>query len=619
MTLVVTLFLVSGLVLPTGSVAATGSISAVASVSMSGGQAAATSSPGSFRNGMRREVMGFLPYWSLDPTTTASLAWTTLTTVAYFGVEATGAGQLKSSGPGYAGWRSGALSRVIAAAHAHGARVVLTVQRFAWTTGDTAISRALLESPEARDSLVTSVVAAVKARRIDGVNLDFEPIPSGDAAAFHLLVAALRSALTTAVPHSELTYDATAVPDSYDVATLTSPGYADAVLVMAYDYIGPDAPAAGSVAPLNGPAFNVLDTIDLYLAAGVPGSAIILGEPYYGRAWSTVDASPGAATRRQGATYGPSTAPPYAAAVATAAAHGRRWDGITESPWTAYSSRACSSCPMTTRELYYDDPTSLGLKDELVNRDGLRGVGLWALGYDNGHPELTAAAHAAFGPRDTTPPVATLAPLPPVSPGQGIAVSWSGRDIGAGRSTGTGIASYDLDTSTDGGPWTPWLRRLHATTAMDMAAAGRTVAFRVRATDGAGNVGPWSTTIVALTAPTVIAPATFVRTTTSMYLRSSPSLVGDMLEDLPAGSLLAVRSGPVDADGSVWWQVDGPLMGEPTDPLSARQGAWVSEGDSLGAYLIVVPAPDTTTVQGRLPGSILGWDGTASLGTWRDR
>ncbi len=32
-----------------------------------------------------------------------------------------------------------------------------------------------------------------------------------------------------------------------------------------------------------------------------------------------------------------------------------------------------------TRELYWDDTTSLGLKYDLVNSDGLRGVGLWNL------------------------------------------------------------------------------------------------------------------------------------------------------------------------------------------------------------------------------------------------
>jgi len=606
---VLILLLTGGLTAPpsTAATAATAATSQPA-------PALATGAPSAYPNGMRREVLGFLPYWSLDATTIAALDWTTLTTVAYFGVEATATGELATTGPGYAGWRSTALSRVISAAHAHGARVVLTVQRFAWTSADDATSRALLESAAARASLVAGIVAAVRSRHVDGVNLDFEPIPSGDASDFDLLVAALRGALTAAVPGSELTYDATAVPDGYDVATLASPGYADAVLVMAYDYLGSDAASAGSVAPLNGPGYNVLDTIAAYLAAGAPASAIILGEPYYGRAWSTVDASLEAATRPQGNTYGLSVAPPYAAAAATAAAHGRHWDGVTESPWTAYTSRSCATCPLTERELYYDDPTSLALKDELVNRDGLRGVGLWALGYDDGHPELTATARAAFGPRDTTAPVATLAPLPAVSPDQRVTVSWSGRDVGAGASAGSGIAGYDLDTSIDGGPWTPWLRGVKTTAATDLVGEGQTVAFHVRARDKAWNVGTWSTTAVASSAPPTVAPGAFVRTIVDFHLRSAPSIAATMLEDLPAGSLLAVRSGPVAAGGYLWWQVDGPLAGEPTDPLALRQGAWVMQGDAEGPFITAVPAPDTTTVRGLAtdPGPCGGLGGTSA-------
>ena len=56
------------------------------------------------------------------------------------------------------------------------------------------------------------------------------------------------------------------------------------------------------------------------------------------------------------------------------------------------------------RELYYDDAQALGLKYDLINKYGLRGAGIWALGYDGTRPELYAVLKAKFI-TDKVPPV----------------------------------------------------------------------------------------------------------------------------------------------------------------------------------------------------------------------
>ena len=43
------------------------------------------------------------------------------------------------------------------------------------------------------------------------------------------------------------------------------------------------------------------------------------------------------------------------------------------------------------RQLYWDDATAFKAKYDLVNQRGLRGVGLWALGYDGTRPDLYEA------------------------------------------------------------------------------------------------------------------------------------------------------------------------------------------------------------------------------------
>ena len=89
--------------------------------------------------GLKREVFGFLPYWELTDSSTR-LDWEKLSTIAYFGVGAAGDGTLQktnsdgSTTVGWSGWTSSRMTGVINAAHANGARVVLTVQSFAWSS-----------------------------------------------------------------------------------------------------------------------------------------------------------------------------------------------------------------------------------------------------------------------------------------------------------------------------------------------------------------------------------------------------------------------------------------------------------------------------------------------------
>jgi len=102
-------------------------------------QPAAAVDPGA----LKREVFGFLPYWELSDSSTR-YDWEKLSTVAYFGVGASAAGNLQkrnsdgSTTVGWSGWTSSRMTSVINAAHSSGARVVLTIQSFAWSSAGVA-------------------------------------------------------------------------------------------------------------------------------------------------------------------------------------------------------------------------------------------------------------------------------------------------------------------------------------------------------------------------------------------------------------------------------------------------------------------------------------------------
>ena len=359
--------------------------------------------------GLRREVFGFLPYWEIaDPSTT--LDWEKLSTIAYFGVGAAANGDLQrlnsdgSTTVGWSGWTSSNLTNVINAAHANGARVVLTVQSFGWTSSELARQKSLLGNAAARDNLARQIAAAVRDRGADGVNLDFEPIAATYADEFTALVQSIRAQLDAVAPGYQLTFDTMGWIGNYPIEAATAPGGADAVVVMGYDYKTGTSGNAGSVSPIGGPTYDLTDTLAAYVSR-IPASKVILGVPYYGRAWSTSSSALNATTV-SAAKYGASVAVLYETALDFSSQYGRLFDPVEGVAWTTYQKQNCTAtygCVNATRELYYDDDQTLRAKYDLINQYDIRGAGIWALGYDGSRPELYQALKDKFI-TDTIPP-----------------------------------------------------------------------------------------------------------------------------------------------------------------------------------------------------------------------
>jgi spore germination protein YaaH/flagellar hook assembly protein FlgD len=362
--------------------------------------------------GLKREIFGFLPYWELSDSDT-TLDWEKLSTVAYFGVGATANGTLlkrNSDGSitvGWSGWTSSKMTSVINDAHTHHTRVVLTVQSFAWSAGQLARQKALLGSSTARLTLARQIAATIHDRGADGVNLDFEPIASGYADEFTTLVRSIRAELNKVAAGYQLTFDATGYIGNYPLEAATASGGADAVFIMGYDYRSSGSTPVGSIAPIGGPLYDVGDTVRAYTAR-ISASKVILGVPYYGRAWSTATSDLDA-RNTSGTKYGTSVTVLYGTARDLAAQNGRHYDPVEGVAWSVYRRENCTTtygCVTAWREVYYDDAVSLKSKYDLVNRYSLRGAGIWALGYDGVRTELYQAIKDKFI-TDTIPPKIT--------------------------------------------------------------------------------------------------------------------------------------------------------------------------------------------------------------------
>ena len=555
--------------------------------------------------GLRRQVFGFLPSWELGQSSTV-LDYDLLSTVAYFGVGSDSSGNLikknsdGTTSTGWGGWTSAAMTTVISNAHAAGTRVVLTIELFAWTTSQANNQATFLASPAARLNLAQQAAAAVRDRGADGVNVDFEPIVSGYSSQFVAFIRTLRSQLDAISTGYQLTVDTTGHPGNYDLPNLTATGAADALFIMGYDYRTAGASRAGSISPLYSPVtYDLTDTLNTYLAK-VPASKVILGLPYYGRAWSTTSNGPNATTT----TSCSSATPTYDQAASLAAANGRHYDAVESSAWTAYTLSGCSGW----RELYYDDAQSLGAKYDFINEENLRGSGIWALGYDGTRPELWQTLAAKFL-NDTTPPVAGIEALAPVQTNEGFTVQWTGRD------DWSGVKSYDVQVSVDGGPWSAWAMATTATSAIYLGQTGHGYAFRVRATDGSGNVGPWDVTQTYSASPS-FGPGGFATVVAPLVnLRSTPVVTSDNVFTTAAqGTILQVTGGPTVSGGLTWYQVTAPITEwGPVGPVD--EALWVAVQDGTGTTLVTArQAPNATGVAAGIAGLSFAGAGSASLG-----
>ena len=138
--------------------------------------ASATPAPASVANEpplKPHEVFGFAPYWTLADSSEFDLSG--LTTVDYFAIGINPDGSLDDSGAGWQGYQSQNFIDLIDRAHTAGDRVVLTVNDFSQSSLDQ-----LATSPTAPQTLAESLLYLVKAKSLDGVNLDLEGAGDGD-------------------------------------------------------------------------------------------------------------------------------------------------------------------------------------------------------------------------------------------------------------------------------------------------------------------------------------------------------------------------------------------------------------------------------------------------------
>ena len=337
--------------------------------------------------GLRGEVMAFVTTSQIDDAL-ERLDFESTSTIAFFSLVAGANGSINKD-TRWRTWNGPLVDQLIAKAHATGTKVVISLARFSWSPSQTKTSATLLASAKARARLAKAVVDEVVRRGVDGVNVDFEPIPRGQKANFTDLVRRIRSELDGHGSGYQLTFDVVGHFDSYDVGAALKPGGADAVYLMGYHYAGTFSTIAHGTAPLGGSRYSVSDAIRGLRKVAKPWQ-LIVGVPYYGHLWPTVSGALNARTTGGGYDV------LYSSARQIGAKRGTKYDPKEQVQWSAWRGRTCATCPLQWFQLYFDDARSLGAKWTEFRRQGLLGTGIWTNAFEGTSGALTKALRTVW-------------------------------------------------------------------------------------------------------------------------------------------------------------------------------------------------------------------------------
>ncbi len=351
-------------------------------------------------------VFGYLPDWQYSKAK-AYLQYDLLTHIAAFDFKVHADGSLGH--PSYWPWTD-----VINAAHAHGVKMIVTVVNFSADDIHT-----ILTTNQVKQTFFANLKNVLFTYHMDGVNIDFEGLKTADRGSLlNGFMADLSAYIHSNFPGSEVSFAGPAVNwGGWDLQGLAQS--CDYIFIMGYAFYGSWSTSTGPEAPLMGGSHNITNTVTEQYGSVTPThpEKLILGCPYYGVRWQTVSTAPHAAvTDYLGHPF-------FDSAMTEAEEYGLQWDGYNQNSWYYYRQNG------NIFQVWFDTDSSLGLKYDLAEAHALRGVGMWALGYDGARPELWNELRKRYAPGSIAPPVPPTSVQVHQSDSTGLRISFKEADF----------------------------------------------------------------------------------------------------------------------------------------------------------------------------------------------
>ncbi|GAC1428689.1 MAG: hypothetical protein NVSMB68_00790 [Thermoanaerobaculia bacterium] len=259
-----------------------------------------------------------------------------------------------------------------------GTQVIPTLQNVVNGSFSGSVVGTLLATDASRQSHAQAILNLVLAKAYDGIDIDYEAVPTTSRADFTSFANALAAKLHAAGKKLSITVHAKTSdsqnwdgPGAQDWSALGA--VADWIKIMAYDYHWSTS-AAGAITPL-----LWLDQVTTYAETVIPLPRIIVGLPWYGYDWQGTNG----------------TGVVYAQAISTATANnatiGRDANG--EATYT-YSNHT----------VFFQDATAYSRKTDLIrqNHPNIGGFTQWRTGGEDA--SIWTVVNALRGTATTAPP-----------------------------------------------------------------------------------------------------------------------------------------------------------------------------------------------------------------------
>lgn len=259
------------------------------------------------------------------------------------------------------------MKQVIQEAHQKGVKVLALVHNLLYGDYDTSkqLAHEMVATPQGRANFIEDLLQLLKEYGFDGVNMDVEYVPLEDRDDFSLLMQELYKALkskgytvTISVPAKTGDYLSDSWSGPFDYKSIGQ--NADLVLLMTYDEHGYSS-GPGPIA-----SYNWVEKVLKYAVTQIPSEKIFMGIPSYGFDWTQGKSSPRYLSYAQ------------AMEMAYRGEYKIKWDDKAKVPYFSYWDANGKK-----HEVWFESSHSLKEKLKLVDKYGIKGIGIWRIGMED--------------------------------------------------------------------------------------------------------------------------------------------------------------------------------------------------------------------------------------------
>ncbi len=335
------------------------------------------------------EVFGWHPYWMKDKW--KNYPFELLSTVSYFSYKIDPISGNNQNPEQLDEWIN---SEFVEVAQSKNTKVLLTIS----CQGQKNTSK-FLNNSLAWQQVFMKVTKLILDKNADGIDINFENISLKNRKLFVDFVKQFDQYLSDAFYRINkkhfisLTLPASSGKESYDINKISP--HVNLFTIMGYDYHSYDVPSPTAPLQSEDGGYSLLSTLDYYKDIGIDMNKTILAFPHYGILWNIEQIGEDKNIK---------------ASIERKLTYDEINKFFLEDPNNKYQIEL-DPISMTKnfsmifedysiKEIYFDDSFTLSKKYEFAMNSDLKGIGVWALGYDDGRTDLWNIIDEMFSSND---------------------------------------------------------------------------------------------------------------------------------------------------------------------------------------------------------------------------